>query len=615
MKAAVLGRGGREHALARRLAADLGEGSVSVWPGNPGIPGSTGELPRGPELMTALRERGVSLVVVGPEALLAEGVADELRQEGFDVVGPSRDASKLETSKAFAKELLLRHGIPTARAVVLDGPETDARLDELPSGGAVVKFDGLAEGKGVVVCDDRASTRAALAELRARYGEVGPFLVEERLTGPELSVMTFVSDGSFVVLPESRDHKRLEDFDRGPNTGGMGAFSPVPGVDEALRTRIDELVEKTVRALGRDGIAYRGFLYVGLMLTPEGPKVLEFNVRFGDPEAEAVLPRIGGSFADLCVQCARGFLDGARVTVRPEHVLAVVLARRGYPKAAEGDPVRIPWASIEADATSHVCVASADADGAHLVLTKGRALVVVAEGSSLDEARERAYARVDRLALARPGLVFRRDIADVTSKARPKRVAVLASGRGSNLRALHAATLPGGVLHGLAEIVFVGGDKPAALALAFAKEHGIPTVGREKTGLTREAWDKAMLADLAPFGVDVVVLAGFMRVLSQAFVEAYAGRIVNVHPADTREHQGLGGYEHAFEARRDETRITVHLVDAGLDTGKILAQRSVDLRGASTLEEVERRGLAVEHMLYPEAVRDFLLGRIGQEGT
>ncbi len=614
MKAAVLGRGGREHALARRLTEDLGEGSVSVWPGNAGISGSTGNLPRGPELVAALRTRGVSLVVVGPEALLAEGVADDLRQEGFDVVGPSREGSKLETSKAFAKDLLRRHGIPTARAVVLEGPETDARLEELPGAGAVVKFDGLAEGKGVVVCDDRSSTLAALRELRDRYGEAGPFLVEERLTGPELSVMTFVSDGSFVVLPESRDHKRLEDFDRGPNTGGMGAFSPVPGVDEALRTSIDEIVEKTVRGLGRDGIAYRGFLYVGLMLTPDGPKVLEFNVRFGDPEAEAVLPRIGGSFVDLCVQCARGFLGDARVTVRPEHVLAVVLARRGYPKEARGESVRIPRAELEADETSHVCVASAEADGDALVLAKGRALVVVAEGASLDEARARAYTRVERL--ARPGLVFRRDIARTTPEAvRPKRIAVLASGRGSNLRALHATTLPGGVLHGIGEIVFVGGDKPDALALAFAKEQGIATSGRAKTGLSREAWDRAMLADLAPFDVDLVVLAGFMRVLSPTFVEAYAGRIVNVHPADTREHQGLGGYEHAFEARRDETRITVHLVDAGLDTGKILAQRSVDLRGAATLDEVERRGLDVEHALYPEAVRDFLLGRIGQEGT
>lgn len=614
MKAAVLGRGGREHALARRLADDLGEGSVSVWPGNAGIPGSTGELPRGPELVSALRARGVTLVVVGPEALLAEGVADDLRQEGFDVVGPSREGSKLETSKAFAKDLLRRHGIPTARAVVLEGPETDARLEELPGAGAVVKFDGLAEGKGVVVCDDRSSTLSALRELRERYGESGPFLVEERLTGPELSVMTFVSDGSFVVLPESRDHKRLEDHDRGPNTGGMGAFSPVPGVDEALRARIDEIVEKTVRGLGRDGIAYRGFLYVGLMLTPDGPKVLEFNVRFGDPEAEAVLPRIGGSFVDLCVQCARGFLGDARVVVRPEHVLAVVLARRGYPKAASGESVRIARAEIQADETSHVCVASAEALGDDLVLAKGRALVVVAEGASLDEARSRAYTRVERL--ARPGLVFRRDIARTTPEAvRPKRIAVLASGRGSNLRALHAATLPGGVLHGIGEIVFVGGDKPDALALAFAKEQGIATSGRAKTGLSREAWDRAMLADLAPFDVDLVVLAGFMRVLSTAFVEAYAGRIVNVHPADTREHRGLGGYEHAFEARRDETRITVHLVDAGLDTGTILAQRSVDLRGASTLDEVERRGLAVEHALYPEAVRDFLLGRIGQEGT
>ncbi len=190
-----------------------------------------------------------------------------------------------------------------------------------------------------------------------------------------------------------------------------------------------------------------------------------------------------------------------------------------------------------------------------------------------------------------------------------KRLGVLASGRGSNLRAIHAATTgPKGVLRGLAEVVVVASDKPASGALSFAEKAGVPTIAHPKDGLSREDWDQALVEKLGPYRVDFVVLAGFMRVLSPAFVTKYPGRIVNVHPADTREHKGLGGYKFAFEKQLSTTKITVHLVDDGLDTGAILAQRAVDLRGAKTLEEVERRGLVVEHALYAETLRDLFRG-------
>ncbi len=191
-----------------------------------------------------------------------------------------------------------------------------------------------------------------------------------------------------------------------------------------------------------------------------------------------------------------------------------------------------------------------------------------------------------------------------------KRLGALASGRGSNLRAIHAATQPGGVLAGLACVAVVASDKPESGALAFAAERGIPGVALPRAGRSREVWDAALVEALAPFALDLVVLAGFMRVLSPVFVGAYAGRIVNVHPADTRAHQGLGGYEFAMAQRLEQTWVTVHLVDAGLDTGPILAQRAVDLRGAESLEEIERRGLAVEHALYSETLRELLLGKV-----
>jgi len=407
MKAAVLGRGGREHALALRLALDLGAENVIVVPGNAGISGSTGDIP--PErLAEELRARGVSFVVVGPEALLAEGVADRLREAGLPVVGPGREAARLESEKTYAKAFFVRHGVPTARAVVLSRSDEDTRLGELGDGGAVVKLDGLAEGKGVIVCDDAEGTRAAVAELRARYGEDAKLLVEERLVGPELSVMLLVADGHAVVLPESRDHKRLLAGDRGPNTGGMGAFSPVLPQDDPLHAEIARtIVAPIVAGLTEDGIAYRGFLYVGLMLTSAGPKVLELNARFGDPEAEAVLPRIGGSFAELCRAAAEGELAGLAVTTLPIHCLAVVLAREGYPRSPVGAPVALEGDLAPRDG-SWVCVANARSEGDRLVMPSGRSLVVVGTGPDKTIARRVAYARVAEL--GRPGLVFRVDI-------------------------------------------------------------------------------------------------------------------------------------------------------------------------------------------------------------
>jgi phosphoribosylamine--glycine ligase len=409
MKVAVLGKGGREHALQARLAADLGDASVLVVPGNPGIPGSTGEVARD-ALAGFLHDRGVGLVVVGPEALLSEGIADLLREAKIPVVGPGREAARLESEKTYAKAFFERHGVPTARAVVLASPNDDARLDLFPAG-AVVKLDGLAEGKGVIVCGAPHETREAVAELRARYGKDAKLLVEERLEGPELTVMLLVSDGCAKVLPDSRDHKRLSDGDLGPNTGGMGAFSPVLPKGDPLHAEIaDTIVGPIVRGLVADGIAYRGFLYVGLMLTPRGPMVLELNARFGDPEAEVVLPLVAGSFARLCLACAEGTLEREELRTHDAHTLAVVLARQGYPRAPEGAPVAVS-ASLEARPSSHVCVAHARRDGDALVLPSGRALVVVGRGDTAEGARSAAYTRVAELAA--PGLVFRRDIGGV----------------------------------------------------------------------------------------------------------------------------------------------------------------------------------------------------------
>ncbi|MBL8614313.1 MAG: phosphoribosylamine--glycine ligase [Deltaproteobacteria bacterium] len=606
LRVAVLGKGAREAGLARRIAEEIGADAVVVVPGNAGTPGSTGPLGEGAALAAALRAREVGLVVIGPEALLAAGVADQLRAAGFAVVGPGAQGALLEGSKAYCKAFLLRHQIPTAAVVEVRSPADDAAAFATFPGPAVAKYDGLAEGKGVVVCDDPDQLRAALADLRARFGASAHVLIEERLTGPELSVFLLVADGAYVELPEARDHKRLLEGDQGPNTGGMGAISPVLAADDPLRARIRaEIIAPTVRGLAADGLPFRGFLFIGLMLTPAGPKVLEFNTRLGDPEAQVILPRIEGALVPLLAGCAQGALPVGAVRTSPRHVAGVVIARDGYPSAAIEAAPLLPTVSVRG---AHLVVGSAVVDPAGVVrLPGGRALTAVGVGDSAAAARHRAYRLAGEVVEQAPAAFqLRPDV------GRRPRLAVFASGGGSNLRAITAACAAG-ALRGLAEVGLVVSDRPRCGAVEWSRAAGLEVWAERRLPDAGAEWEAQAAAAVEAAGCDLVVLAGFMRVLGAAFVARFEGRIINIHPADTRQHQGLGGYEQAWERRLDETLITVHLVDGGLDTGPILAQAPVDLRGARSLDEVRTRGLAVEHALYPRTIERVL--RSGSVGA
>ena len=418
MKVLVVGGGGREHALAWRLAQDPTVTRVLAAPGNAGIAAIADCFPDVAaadldEVVNLVDQQDVDLTVVGPEAPLVAGLADALRARGRAVFGPNGAAARIEGSKAFAKNVMARRGIPTARADVFDDIEkATAFVDEL-GGQAVVKADGLAAGKGVTVARDRETAVAALADclIGGAFGAAGStVVVEELLEGPEVSVFV-VSDGtgSCVLLDAVQDHKRVGDGDTGPNTGGMGAYSPVPIVDRHLGT----LVLDTVMAQVIDELQpYPGVLFAGLMLTADGPRVLEFNCRFGDPEAEVLLPRMPYQLGTLLHACAdgtlaehaghAGFDDGAAVSV--------VLASEGYPGSY---PTGVPIEGVEAaEALEGVTVFHAgtarDATG-QLVTAGGRVLAVTGTGDSLREARERAYAGVDRIGF--DGMHYRTDIA------------------------------------------------------------------------------------------------------------------------------------------------------------------------------------------------------------
>ena len=417
MRILVLGSGAREHAIARALLAEGAGHEVVVAPGNAGIAATTRVEPvdaADPGAASALALRlGSELVVVGPEAPLVAGVADALRERGIPVFGPDRDAAALEGSKAFAKRIMAEAGVPTGRSVQV---RTAAEIDDaLTATGSpyVVKADGLAAGKGVLVTEDREAARSHAL----RWLETGPVLLEEHLTGREVSLF-FVSDGT-VVLPLSpaQDFKRLEDGDAGPNTGGMGAYSPLPWLAEAFggEDRFVELVREAVAApvvarLAEEGTPFVGLLYCGLIVEGTSVRVIEFNARFGDPETQVVLPRLASPFGTLLHSAAIGALGSTPAPVfRSGSAVGVVLASAGYP----GEPVlgtRIDGiADAEALPATHVDhAATAERDGA-LVAAGGRVLTVVGLGEDLPAARDAAYAGVDLIRF--PGSQHRTDIA------------------------------------------------------------------------------------------------------------------------------------------------------------------------------------------------------------
>jgi phosphoribosylamine--glycine ligase len=421
VKVLVIGSGGREHALAWKLSAEEEVREVISAPGNPGMAavGRTIDIDATDidALASFAAHERIALTIVGPELPLSRGIVDAFDAQGLPIFGPSRAAAQLESSKTFAKLFMSRHGIPTARyRVCASASEAHTVLDSGELGlPVVIKADGLAAGKGVIVATDQASARAAISAAmeERRFGDAGSSVVmEECLTGPEVSFFA-LSDGVRVQpLGSAQDHKRAYDDDQGPNTGGMGAFAPSALVDEAMQSRImREIVEPVVEGMRREGHPYRGFLYAGLMLTCAGPKVIEFNVRFGDPEAQVVLPGIADALAPRLIAAAAGTLDPEPVRFTAEKHVGVVIASQGYPAAG---PTGLPIGGLDRAAelddvvVFHSGTRFSDARRADVVTAGGRVLTVVGRGDTYQRAIDRAYAGVSRIRF--DGMHYRHDI-------------------------------------------------------------------------------------------------------------------------------------------------------------------------------------------------------------
>jgi phosphoribosylamine--glycine ligase len=417
----IVGAGGREHALAWKLSQDSARPQLFAAPGNAGTAAVAENLPISPTDVTGLidfaERSGIDLTVVGPEAPLAAGVVDAFKARGLRIFGPTRAAARLETSKVFAKELMRRRGIPTAAFEVFYSPLAAIEYVQRQRRSLVVKADGLAAGKGVVVAQTPDEAQRAIEDMliRGTLGDAGRrIVIEERLEGSEASLLVLVGPGGVSPLLPARDYKRLSDGDRGPNTGGMGAIAPVdlvPGTDSAgipyqvpVKGILDSIVEPVIAAMQRDGSPYTGVLYVGLMLTAEGPKVLELNCRFGDPEAQVILPLLESDLATALIDV----LDGRdpQLQWRDEFAACVVLASGGYPGPYRtGLPIRGLDAIPDDVLVFH---AGTRPDGDPIVTSGGRVLNLVGRGPSLAAALERAYAGVSTVGF--DGMHFRTDV-------------------------------------------------------------------------------------------------------------------------------------------------------------------------------------------------------------
>ena len=627
----VVGSGGREHALAVALAKSPNVARVLCTPGNGGTQAEGGKIsnvPNGKQdndfVVNLVRSEGAAMVVVGPEAPLVDGLVDVLARECPDCLafGPSQAAAQLEASKAFTKDFLNEYNIPTAKyRNFTNADEAIAYVESLDENDRqVVKASGLAAGKGVLLPTTKEETIQAVKEIMSdrAFGAAGDTcVVESFLVGPEASCLAFCDGKTAKLMPAAQDHKRALDGDQGLNTGGMGAYAPAPCVTPELQREIEEMCVKTVQKMAERGTPYVGVLYAGMMLTPNGPYVLEFNCRFGDPETQVVLPLLETDLYEVMVACCKGELDSVDVRFQENTSAAtVVCAAKGYP---EKYPKGMEITGLkEAALLSGVKVyhAGTTVDENSVVrCSGGRVLAVTGLGDSLDAALKGAYKGVSKLDFVDGNgehLMHNRHDIGFRAVNKKIRLGILGSTRGTaSIPVIEACR--NGSLH--AEIAAVISNKADALILEKGRALGPQTITKfvSSKGLSRAEYDAECTSVLLSAGVDVVILVGYMRILSKPFTDFWAGRCLNVHPSLLPKHAGgmdLQVHQAVIDAKEEESGCTVHQVTETVDGGPIMVQKIVKVEASDTAESLKAKVQALEGPAFIEAIQKLRGGAI-----
>lgn len=622
----VVGSGGREHALAVALAQSPLIAKVLCCPGNGGTAAEGGKIQNlnakqdNESVIRVTKEYQAKMVVVGPEQPLVDGLVDALAVECPSVLcfGPSKAAAELEASKAFTKDFLQSYDIPTAKYKNFTNyDEAIAYVESLDeSDRQVVKASGLAAGKGVLLPETKAETIEAVKEIMSdrAFGTAGDTcVIESFMTGPEASCLAFCDGKTAVLMPAAQDHKRALDGDQGLNTGGMGAYSPAPCVTPELQREIEAMCIKTVEKMAERGTPYVGVLYAGMMLTPNGPSVLEFNCRFGDPETQVVLPLLETDLYEVMTACCTGSLDSVDVRFKENTCAAtVVCAAKGYPEkypkgmeitgisdanSIDGVKVYHAGTKLDEDKTNRCC--------------GGRVLAVTGVGATLNDALRTSYSAVSKLDFVGENkdeslMHYRTDIAKGAINKK-LRIGVLGSTRGTALIPLIEACSSGNI-H--AEIVAVVSNKKDALILDKGRALGVTVTTQyiSSKGLSRAQYDAECTSVLKGAGAELILLVGYMRILSKEFCDFWAGRCINVHPSLLPKHAGgmdLAVHQAVIDAGETESGCTIHQVTEEVDGGPIVIQKVVKVEAGETAESLKAKVQAQEGVAFIEAVETF----------
>ncbi|MBF0300469.1 MAG: phosphoribosylamine--glycine ligase [Oligoflexia bacterium] len=624
MNVLILGSGGREHALYYKILNDGIKGNykesnkVYVLPGNGGIPKENRvdlKIDDFDSIYSFAIKNCIDLIIPGSEYPLSLGIVDYFnkREKKINIFGPNKKAALLETSKIYSKNFMLRNNIPTAKifSVSDDSNDTDDAKEVIIklNGNLVLKYDGLAQGKGVFVCSSVNEANKAFNHLINTYGdacgagEKQNYIIEERLIGPELSIITIIDsiNDSYLIFPPARDYKKILEGDLGSNTGGMGAIAPIPLSCELLNEIKNNIIGPTLAALKKEKIIYQGFLYFGLILTTSGVKVLEYNVRLGDPETQVILPLIENDLIDLLESTLKGTLKEKTIKIKNKKALAVVLTSKGYPDKYEiGKDINYKKPLEKNTLFFHAGTKEIDNK---IVTNGGRVMSVVSLEDDFKNAKFKCYEECKKIDFE--GNHYRTDIGINICK----KVAVFISGKGSNLKALIDSTLFG-ELKDLAKITVIVSSNPNAEGLIYSNSYpnvttAIPTIVVDSSKINRLEFEEKILDQILPMNLDYIVLAGFMRILSPYFISHFQNKIINIHPADPKVYRGPKAYEYAFKNKLDKTKITVHFVDEYVDNGKIILQEEIDIKqqNIKTIVDLKNIGLNIEHKIYTKALK------------